>query len=113
MLVLLITAVLGTAFAIFATQNTSTVDLNFGRYFIPSVPIYLVVLVPLLLGLLVAYILHIMNILSHGMTIDEQKKEIKNLKSVLAEMTKKAHKLELENIKIKKDNGDFDEDSLE
>lgn len=113
MLVLVITAVLGTAFAVFATQNTQTVDLNFGKYFIPSTPLYLVVLVPLLLGLVLAYILHIMKILSHDMTIDEQKQEIKDLKSDLAEMTKKAHKLELENIKFKKENGDFDEDSME
>lgn len=113
MLVLLITVALGTAFAIFATQNTGTVDLNFGSYFIPKVPIYLLVLVPLLLGLLIAYLLHVMNVLSHDLTIDDQKRDIKVLKTELAEITKKAHKLELENLKIKKDNGDFDEDSMD
>lgn len=113
MLVLLITVALGIAFAVFATQNTGTIDLNFGKYFLPGIPIYLVVLVPLLFGLLVAFILHLLKILSHDLTIDEQKHELKTLKEELAEVTKKAHKLELENVKIRKDSGDFDEDSIE
>jgi len=113
MLVLLLTAALGTAFAIFATQNTTNVDLNFGKYFIPGVPIYLVVLVPLLMGLILAYLLHVMKILSHDMTIEDQKKEIKTLKRDLAEANKRAHKLDLENMKFKKKKGVFDEDSFD
>lgn len=109
---LLITVALGIAFAVFATQNTGTADLNFGNYFIPGIPIYLVALVPLLFGLLIAFLFHALRLLSSDLTTSEQLREIKELKAELNEMTKKSHKLELENVKLRKGNGDFDEDSI-
>ena len=112
MIVLVVTVAVGILLAIFATQNTGSIDLNFGNYFLPNIPIYLVVLIPLLFGLLIAFLLHVLKLLSHDLTIDEQKKEIKSLKSDLNDITKQAHKLELENLKIKKDSGNFDEESI-
>lgn len=114
MLTLVITVVLGLAFALFAVQNTQTVDLNFGSYYLPNVPLYLVALFPLLMGLLASLIIHTIKDLMSGITIDEEKKEIKRLTRENAELTKQAHKLELENTKLKAKNGEeeFDEDSI-
>src|SRR3989304_1793546 len=109
MIMLLLTVALGTAFAVFATQNTGAVDLNFGKYFIPGIPIYLLVLIPLLFGIMIAFLFHALRTLSYDLNESEQKKEIRRLKEELAEMTKKAHKLELENVRFKKENGNFDE----
>lgn len=112
MLMIVLTVAIGTVFAVFATQNTGSVDLNFGQYFLPGIPIYLLVLIPLLIGVLIAYLYHTLRTLSYDLTENEQKKEIRRLKEEAADANKKAHKLELENLKIKKENGEFDEDSI-
>lgn len=113
MLTLLVAIVVGTVLAIFATQNTEVVSLHWVGYSVANIPIYLAVLVPLSVGLLVAYMLHVARDLSQRLIISEEKDRIKNLKTQLAEVTKLAHKLELENIKLKtgKD-GQKDENSL-
>ncbi len=105
MVTLFIAVTLGILFAAFAIQNTNPVTLNFGNYILPSMPTYLVVLIPLLIGLLLAFFLHINKDLSQRLTINEQKDEIKNFKKSLAEITKSAHQLEIENVKLKNENG--------
>lgn len=113
MLTLVITVVLGLALAFFATQNTQTVDLNFSTYYLPNIPIYLVALIPLLMGLLASLVIHTIKDLISGFTIDDEKKEIKRLTQENAELTKRVHKLEIENTKLKAKNGEeFDEDSI-
>ncbi len=105
MLMLLITVVLGVFFAIFATQNTGSITLNFGDYILPNVPTYLAVLIPLLIGLLLGFFIYTFKSLSQNMTISEDKDRIKNLKKDLAEVAQRAHKLELENTKLKVESG--------
>jgi uncharacterized integral membrane protein len=113
MAVLLVSVVLGVIFAVFGTQNTAPVDLNFGGYVLAGVPMYLAVLIPLLIGLVLALFLHIARDLSQRLTISEQKDKIKNLKQELAEVTKSAHKYQLESTRLKSENGDSgDEDSI-
>lgn len=113
MFTLLTTVFLGILFAIFATQNSGPVTLNFGNYILKEVPIYLVTLVPLLIGTLLTFFLHLAKDLSQRMTINEDKGRIKNLKIQLAEITKVAHKLELENTKFRNEVGKVkDENSI-
>ena len=114
MFTLVITVILAVAFALFATQNTHTVDINFANYVLPSVPLYLVVLASLALGLFSAFIIYIVKDLSSRLTISEQKDESKKLRSEVTELTKEVHKLELENTKLKAKAGEdeFDEDSI-
>lgn len=100
-------------FSIFATQNTGPVTINFGDYVVPNIPVYLVILIPLLIGLILAIFFHMTKNLSQSLTINEQKDEIKKLKKELAEVTKSAHQFEIENAKIKSENGiEKDEDSI-
>lgn len=113
MLVLVITVVVGFAFALFATQNTQGALLNIERYSIEAVPVYLIALIPLLIGLLLAYLIHTAKTLSQGLTISELTDQNKDLENNLAEANKKAHKLELENTKLKAKLGEpEDENSL-
>jgi len=101
---LLIAVGLGVLFAIFGTQNTIPVTLHFAGRTLPNIPLYLAVLVPLLIGLILALLFHIFRDLSQSLTINEQKDEIKRLKKEIAEVTKDAHKFQLENTKIKSEN---------
>jgi uncharacterized integral membrane protein len=112
MIVLLVAIIFGVAFAVFANFNTGEVDINFVRYVLKGVPLYLVILVPLLIGVLVSYIIYLIRALSSDLTVSEYKDETKNLKKELAEVTKEAHQLELENAKYKAREGKFDEDSM-
>jgi len=111
MVTLIITVVLGILFALFATQNTGPVSLNFGGYIFPNIPLYLAILIPLLIGLITAMLFHIFKDLSQSLTINEQKDENKALKKELAETTKSLHKFEVENAKIKNENGEPDDDN--
>jgi uncharacterized integral membrane protein len=112
MIVLLITIVFGLAFAVFANFNTGTVDINFIKYVLRGVPLYLVILAPLLIGVFISYIVYLIRALSSDLTVSEYKDEVKKLKAELTEVTKEAHQLELENTKLKAKEGEFDEDSM-
>jgi uncharacterized integral membrane protein len=112
MFTLLVTVILGVAFAYFASQNNVPVNLNLGGYFLPSVPLYLVALFPLLLGLLVSFFIHMVKDLSQRLTINEGENNIKKLVQENAELTKEVHKLELENVKLKAKKENIDEESF-
>lgn len=113
MLFLLITVILAGLFALFATQNTTVVEVSFGKFVLDNIPLYLVVLVPLLIGLLASYFIYIMYFLSTKLTLSEQKDKINYLKEENSELTKDLHKLELENAKLKSQNGEpIDEESI-
>ncbi len=112
MLTLVITVAIAGAFALFATQNTASVSVNLGSSMV-DVPLYLVVIVPLLLGLLASYFIYIAYTLSLKLTISEQKDELKKFKEENAQLNKDVHKLELENTKLKSKNGKpVDEESF-
>ncbi len=112
MLIILLAAVFGTLLSIFATQNTLLVSLVFGGNMLPNIPIYLVVLSSFFVGLVLALILHLVNNVSSRLMIHEKNTTIHKLKEELAQALKQAHKLELENTKLKSKTGEFDEDSL-
>ena len=101
-------------FALFAAQNTQTADIYISQYTIPDVPVFLLVLISLLIGLFLAWLMHIISDVSSKMTIKEHKKELKELNNKIAEVTKEVHKLELENTKYKSKLGEeeFDEESI-
>lgn len=113
MATLVVTVALGLAFAIFATQNTAPVEVNLILWQILSVPLFLVVLIPLLAGLLTSFLIHALSEISSSITLDENERELKGTKQENAELAKRVHKLELENTKLKAKAGEeFDEDSF-
>lgn len=113
MATLVVTVALGVAFAIFATQNTAPVSINLIFLQISAVPLFLVALIPLLIGLLASFLIHILSEIASSITLDEKQKELKGTKEENAELVKRVHKLELENTKLKAQTGEeFDEESF-
>ncbi|WKZ25501.1 MAG: hypothetical protein QY322_03890 [bacterium] len=106
MFILFLAALLGILFSIFATLNTSPIILNFGYFTLPNVPVYLAILVPVLLTLVASLGVQIIRNLTSTLKIKSQKNTIKSLKRELAEVTKKCHKLELENAEFKNEVGE-------
>lgn len=111
--ILLCTVSISIIFSVFATQNTGLVSLYFSGYQIKNIPVYLVVLVPVLFSLIFCTVIQSIRNLSLNYTINHQKKLVRGLKRDLGEVTKDLHKLELENAKFKNELGEpQDEDSL-
>jgi uncharacterized integral membrane protein len=110
MLSLIVLLIFGSAVAYLATQNTTPVVLNFLHYSLPSVPLYYVILGSIMLGVLLAYVIHMINVISMAFTLHNKNKIIMASEKELSEITKKAHVLELENAELQKD---ADPDSID
>ena len=110
---LIILALLTIGVGYFATQNTGTVALNFGYKVIDNIPIYIAVLVPFFIGLVSAWLTNIKNDLEHKHIKNRLKEDLNDARNEVADLTKRVHKLELENTKLKVESGKhIDEDSL-
>lgn len=113
MATLIVTVILGLVIAFFATQNTSAITLNFFNYVVPGIPTYVVVVGALLFGLLISWIISLINDIAAGLTIRGQDNKIKDFKKDNVELTKKIHQLELENTRLQeKTNSSPDDKSL-
>lgn len=100
-MITLILLVLGSiAAALFATQNTTFGVITFGSYHL-QVPIYLIVLISTLIGLLVSAVITFISSIVASLEIHGKDSKIKEGKKTVAELTKHIHQLELENVQLK------------
>jgi len=100
-MVTIIFAVLFSALvAFFATQNTATITLHFISFSRSGIPLYLPILASLLIGLLFSWILQLLNAIASSFVLRAKNKTIKESKDENLELTKKIHKLEIENTKL-------------
>ena len=114
MLALIFIILFGGAVAYFATLNTDTLTLHFLSYKFSDIPIYLVMLGFLLVGLLAAWIVHLLNAISSSRTLNAKEQALQEEKRMNLELTKRVHQLELENTKLtaKENDTDIIENSL-
>jgi lipopolysaccharide assembly protein A len=114
MLTLISVVLFGILSAFFATQNASHITISLASYTFRNVPLYLVVLISLLVGLLLSSLISVVNTLSASLTIHGKDVKIKETKQSLTDLTKRIHQLELENerLKTKHDDRANDEKSL-
>lgn len=114
MATLIVTISFGLIIAYFATQNTGSLSLNFLNYTLPAVPVYMVVVGALLLGLLLSWIISLVNDVITGFTIRGKESTIKDYKKENEQLTKQIHQLELENTRLKAETNatDVDDKSL-
>lgn len=98
---LIVTVLFGLIIAYFAIQNTAVISLNFLNYQVTGIPLYIVVVGALLVGLLISWILSIVNSISTGFKIMGKESKIKDYRKENAGLLKQIHQLELENTKLK------------
>ncbi len=103
MLDIIATIIIGLVFAYFATQNITAVPVKLGFLSLSSVPLYLVVLASLLLGVVISFIIHLIDAVGAMMTIMGKNTEIKNKTKEVVALEQRIHDLELENARL---NGD-------
>ncbi len=114
MFVLILLLVFGSGVAYFALQNTSLVTLTLANYTFVDVPLFHVMIGSMLVGVVLAYVIHLVYSISTSMTIYGKDKKIKHAENELTELTKKVHQLELENTELRAETNlpDIDEKSL-
>ncbi|MCL4339230.1 lipopolysaccharide assembly protein LapA domain-containing protein [Patescibacteria group bacterium] len=106
MIVLLVTIVFGLGFAYFATQNTLSVTIHISNFTFYGIPLYLVILGSLLVGIILATIIHIIDSLTNFLILRKKENTLKELKKTIAQLIKRVHQLELTSEKQKEENGD-------
>lgn len=101
--------IFGFAVVFFALQNSQTIPINFVGYHLDTIPLYVLVLGSLLLGFAVSWLMSLMHAISSSFKIRGKENAIKNANKQIIELTKKVHRLETENERLKKqsDNGSF------
>ena len=103
MLSLIILLVGGSIIAFLSLQNTMVVSLHFLDFTIPNLPLYYVIIGSMLVGLLLSYVIYLVHAIITNISLLGKDKKIMKEKQQVAELTKRIHQLELENVKLKKE----------
>lgn len=101
MLTLILLLVVSGGMVYLAQGNLMQVTLHVGTYVVNGVPLFYVIIGSMLAGLVLAYLVHLINVIVVAFSMRGKDSKIKQSKKEIAELTKRIHQLELENEKIK------------
>jgi len=101
MLVLILLLVVGSGLVYISRFNFTPVTVNLGIYSISDIPLFYVIVGSLITGLVLSYLIYIVNSIFTSFKLRGKDKEIRKRKDELLELTKRIHQLELENEKLK------------
>jgi uncharacterized membrane protein (DUF106 family) len=101
MLTLILLLVVGSILVYLSKFNFVPVSLNLGIITYTEIPLFYVIVGSLVIGLILSYIIYLVNSISIALTLRGKEKEIKVYKDEVLELTKRIHQLELENEKQK------------
>lgn len=85
----------------FATQNTASVALHLGPTVLPAVPVFVVVLLSMLLGLLLAGIIHMTHRVSSTLALRRKEKTIRDEEKQIEELRHEMKELKAENKRLR------------
>lgn len=101
---LIIAVLFGLGLAYFATQNTMTVPISFGLYQLFNVPLYLIAFGSLLVGLLIAWVIHLVGALGFFMSLRNRDAKIREREFEMGNLKRRMQALEIENARLKGEN---------
>ena len=101
MLILILLLVVGSILVYISKFNFVPVTVNLGMYTISDIPLFYVIVASLLFGLVLSYLVYLVNGISTSLKFRGKDHEIKQNKDEVLELTKRVHQLELEKEKIK------------
>lgn len=108
MITLILILLVGGVFVYLAQNNLIPVTLHLGSTVISNIPLFYVIIGALLTGLILAYLIHIINSVFVAFSMHGKDTKIKQGKSEIVDLTKRIHHLELENERLK-NNSTIDE----
>ncbi|MFA5828782.1 MAG: LapA family protein [Candidatus Shapirobacteria bacterium] len=103
MLILILLLILGSLLVYISRFNFMPVTVNLGWYVIADVPLFYVIVGSMVFGLVLSYLVYLINSISRSLVLRGKDNEIKKYKEEILELTKQVHQLELENEKQKND----------
>lgn len=100
MFTLVLFVILLLLYASFATQNTQGISITFGSTNVIEMPLYLVIGISLLLGLVLSWIMNLTDMIISNMKLWGKDHTIKDANKTITELTRSVHQLELKNAKL-------------
>ncbi len=101
MITLILILLAGGLFVYLAQNNLAPVTFHLGTAVMTGIPLFYVIIGSLLTGLILSYIVHLVNSIFVAFSMHGKDAKIKKAKNEIAELTKRVHQLELENDKLK------------
>lgn len=105
----IISAILVTVFTVANPQEVH-VSLLFQSW--DNVPLYIIVVAAFFIGVSISWVISFIHGIFTTMTIRGKNQKIKSVKQELAQLTKRIHQLELENVELQKNSDLLDDKSL-
>ncbi len=105
MLILIFSLVVGSMLVYISRYNFAPVSVNLGFYVFSKVPLFYVIVASMLFGLVLSYLVYVVQSISTSFILWGKDKEIKKNKGEVLELTKRVHQLEIKNEKLGKDSG--------
>ncbi|MBI5018847.1 DUF1049 domain-containing protein [Candidatus Gottesmanbacteria bacterium] len=105
MITLILILLIGSALVYLAQDNLTPVTLHLGSTVVTDLPLFYVITGSLLAGLVLAYLFYLIHSVFVGFTLRRKDHTIKKTKNEIAELTKRIHKLEIENAELRADSG--------
>jgi uncharacterized integral membrane protein len=101
MLSLIFLLVVGSLLVYISKFNFMLVSVNLGIYTFSNIPLFYVIVASMVFGLVLSYLVHLVQSISTSFTLRDKNNEIKKDKDEILELTKRVHQLELENEKVR------------
>ena len=105
MLTIIFYLIVGSLLVYISRFNFQPVSLNFGFTVFSGVPLFYVIVGSLLIGLILSYLMYIVNSISNSFVLRGKNGEIKKNKAEVLELTKRVHQLEIKNERLGKESG--------
>ncbi len=100
-LTLILLLVVGSVLVYISKFNFMLVSVNLGQYVLSDIPLFYVITGSFVAGLILSYVVYFVHGISTSLTLRGKNKEIKKDKDDVLELTRRVHRLELENEKLK------------
>lgn len=105
MLAIILLLVVGSVLVYLSKFNFMLVSVNLGMYIISDIPLFYVIIISVLVGLVLGYLAYLFHAVGNSYRLRGKNKEIEKNKDDVLELTKRIHQLELENEKLSHSSG--------
>lgn len=102
-MVLILLLIVGSALAYISQDNLMPVSVHVGQYVFEGIPLFYVIMVSLITGLLLSYVINLTHAISGSWVLRGKNKKIEKGEDEVLELTKRVHQLELEKERLKND----------
>ena len=101
MILIILTTIVAILGAVFATQNTLPVAISLGSYHYTQVPLYLVVLISILVGVVLSCVAYYVTLFSASLTIRGKESALTDSRRENTDLAKRLHQTEVEIAEMK------------